>query len=233
MEEIIEEAESEEDNNTKEGSKCPYCSTKYTANPRKCEHLLCEVFYAESNNDFIAAPNCSIVANLFGIEVPRVIAMRFIRLLREKRPPDIGHTNGALTTIKYSTETIEEFFEWTYFIVDHPDIYMTAFEDFVRRTYCDPVIPRYRVPFSQLQFTNGVVVLNSDHDHTPETHLGWIMLAGLPDSLPVFLYPVEMNDRVMYISRSDNFMKKIETWSSYPDTCVVNHLATLPTYLVN
>lgn len=230
MEEITAEAEPEEDN-TKDGSRCPYCSVKYAElNPKKCAHLLCEVYYAESNNEFIAAPNSSIVANLFGIEVPRVIAMRFIRLLREKRPPDIGHSNGALATIKYSTETIEEFFEWTYFLVDHPDIYMTAFLDFVRRTYCDPGTPTYRIPFSQLQFANDVVVFNSD---TPENHLSWIMISGLPDSLPVFLYPMKMDDRVLYVGRTDDLGKRIETWSSTPDTCVVNHLATLPTYLVN
>lgn len=171
---------------------------------------------------------------MFGIEVPRVIAMRFIRLLREKRPPDIGHaTSGALTTIKYSRETREEYLEWTYFIVDHPDIYMAAFEDFVLNTYRDSIQPCSRVPFSQLQFRNGVVVLNADSVHASDDHLGWIMIAGLPDHLPVFLYPVETNESVIYIGRSDNLYNRIETWPSLPDTCVVNHLATLPTYLVN
>jgi len=232
MEEILgEEAEEE---STKDGNKCPHCSARYSANPRKCEHLLCEVFYVESNNEFVAAPNCSIVANLFGIEVPRVIAMRFIRLMREKRPPDIGHaTSGVLTTIKYSTETREEFLEWTYFIVEHPHIYMVAFEDFVLNTYCEPQQPRNRIAFSQLQFRNGVVVLNGDSIVVNDNHLGWIMLAGLPDTLPVFLYPVETNESVIYVGRSETIYSRIETWPALPDSCVVNHLATLPTYLVN
>jgi len=232
MEEIIGEADSEEEST--EGNKCPYCSTRYTLNPRKCEHLLCELFYAESNNDFVAATNCPIVATLFGIEVPRVVAMRFIRFVREQRPPDIAdEQRAAVTTFKYISDTPESFLEWTYFLVPHPQQYMKVFESFVSKTYSDRAIPCTLAPFSQLRFNNDVMVF--DAPTTPDTRdkMGWIMLTGLPDNLPIFLCPVEANGLVIHVNRSDNVHKRMDSWDITPEECVVTQLATLPTYLVN
>jgi len=233
MEEIIGEADSEEEST--EGSKCPYCSARYTLNPRKCEHLLCELFYAESNNDFVAVTNCPIVATLFGIEVPRVVAMRFIRFVREQRPPDIeDEQRSAVTTIKYISDTQESFLEWTYFLVPHPQQYMKVFESFVSKTYIDRDLPCTLAPFSCLQFNNDVMVFD-DANTTPVTRdkMGWIMLTGLPDNLPIFLCPVEVNSLVIYVNNSDNVRRRMDTWDVIPEECVVNQLATLPTYLVN
>jgi len=235
--EVIIGQEVQEEESTEGSSKCPYCSALYGLNPRKCEHLLCEMFYAESNNELVAAPNCPLAATLFGIEVPLVVAKRFIRFVREKRPPDIGDERGPkVTTIKVSSETRDNFYEWTYFIVPHPRECITYLEAFVSKTYCDKDIPRALVPLSRLRFTNNTVVLDADA-YTPSTttpdQMRWIMLSGLPDNLPVFLFPVELDGYFMYINRSDDLQKRMASWSVPADTCAVNQLVALPSYIVN
>jgi len=232
MEEITTEVESNEEETT--GSKCPHCSEIYTT-PKKCEHLLCEVYYAESNNELIAAPNSPIVATLFGIEVPKTVAMRFMRFLRERSPPSglPGVEPQRISTIKYSIESGDCFREWTYFLAQRPWDFCKLFESFVHKTYCDTSLPRSLVPFSQLRIDTSVMILEVDPPSSPNIPLRWIMLSNLPDDLPAFLFPVQNNDRIMYINHGDSMQKRMGDWSSIPETCTANQLVTLPTFLVN
>jgi len=230
MEEIAGEAEEEQT----EGNKCPYCSTVYTTHHlEKCEHLLCELFYAESNNELMASPNCPIVATLFGIEVPRVVAMRFLRSLRERRADRSEIDPGdPITTIKCSLETGDSFLEWTYFLARHPQKYVKSFEAFVCKTYCDTALPPTLVPFSQLYFYNNVIALNIDSLSSPLSER-WVVLTGLPDTLPIFLFPVDTKGGFVHINSSGSVQRRIEEWGVSPDVCAVNTLVTLPTYLIN
>jgi len=191
MEEITAEVESEEETT---GSKCPHCSEIYTT-PKNCAHLLCEVFYAESNCDLIAAPNSPIVAKLFGIEVPKTVAMRFMRFLRERCShsgfPEVKPQR--ITTIKYSIESGTHFREWTYFLTSAPWDFCKLLELFVHKTYCDTSIPRILVPISQLRVDTKVMVLEMGEHSSSSLNfpLRWIMLTNLPDDLPAFLFPVQ------------------------------------------
>jgi len=230
MEEIAGDIDAEEEST--EGSKCPYCRTVYTSrHPKNCEHILCELFYAESNNELMASPNCPIVATLFGIEVPRVVAMRFLRSLRERHRSELD-PGDPITTIKCSSETADSFMEWTYFLARHPQKYVRLFEAFVCKTYCDNALPRTVVPFSQLRVCNNIVSLSLEFSLSTLSER-WVVLTGLPDSLPIFLFPVETEEGVAHINSSGSVLRRISEWRVQPDTCVVNPLVTLPSYLLN
>lgn len=82
-------------------SNCPFCGTLYKQqHPKRCEHLICETEFVESNDELVSIPDHPIVASLFGMEVPRVIAGRFMHFLRTRSsapspppPPDTTTTN--------------------------------------------------------------------------------------------------------------------------------------------
>jgi len=190
------EIETEEEST--EGSiQCPHCYTRYyphnnnnnnnDINNNKCDHLLCEVFYAESNNVFLPSPNCPIVATLFGEDVPRVVAMRFLRYMREGRVVlDVGEdeegdnnnkdnkdNNGdkymtLISTLKFCIDKGDYFMEWTYFFTLRPHRYITTLESFVKKIYCDRDIQGLTIPFSRLQSNynnNNIMVLNIDNNN--------------------------------------------------------------------
>lgn len=231
------------------GSRCPHCRTLYASpTPQKCEHLLCEMYYAESNNDLVEASNSSITAIVCGIEIPRAIAMRFLRFARETstQGDSVTETNKRIATIKYSIENGDSFREWTYFLTSRPRAYATLLESFVSKMYCDNLLPRRMVPFSCLRVEGDIVMLASDtltsapnnngttyssNNNTPR----WLMLSSLPDNLPVFLFPMETNigGKYAYFGRSEELLRRTETWAVLPSSCTVSHLAILPSYLIS
>lgn len=85
-------------------SSCPFCGTLYKQqHPKRCEHLICETEFVESNDELVSIPDHPIVASLFGMEVPRVIAGRFMHFLRTRSsapspPPPPSPPSSHTTT---------------------------------------------------------------------------------------------------------------------------------------
>jgi len=78
-------------------SRCPYCGYIYAQHPAAgCAHLLCVVDSVQSNNALVVADDHPLVATLFGLEVPRVVAGRFMHFLRSQPQPQPQLHNGAV-----------------------------------------------------------------------------------------------------------------------------------------
>jgi len=226
---------------------CPYCSTNYARHPvSPCAHLLCETYYAESNEEFVVAPNSSITANVCGVDVPRVVAMRFMRHLRET-PSQCSSVTDQLCTIKYSVEHGHSFQEWTYFLTHTPARKAALLEGFARKVYKDSSIPSSVLKFSDIYMHGGVAAVSAESLHrdlsgfTPHSSLSeapmqWLMMTGLPDRMPLFLFPflqAQEGDKPIYAVRSEPVLARIQEWTAVPETCTVHHVVTLPSYLIS
>lgn len=136
---------------------CTFCGHNYKRYPLEgCEHLLCKVESLESNNELVEAPDHPVVATLFGMEVPRVVAGRYMSYLRNLTRTGVDtyvHTSDkgvttvdlraekrartGLFVVKYSCETASSFCERTFYLSSHPATSMLRFPAFVRKHYCD------------------------------------------------------------------------------------------------
>jgi len=245
MEEIAGEADSEE----KTGSRCPYCSWLYGPNSSKCGHLLCKYLYIEAQDTLITVNNCPVVVDLFGISTPRAIATRFMNFLRmqdnEKytvtsqgtRTIDLLHTPNRIATLKNSFEQDDCFHEWTYYFSPSPHQDSMLFESFVKNTYHDQSIPSFSISFSSLHILHNAIMLALSCDSMGIQPARWLMLAGLPDHLPLFLFPFQVNHSgIMYINKNQghDMLHRMECWhSSPPSMLTIYVLHVLPPLVLN
>jgi len=241
----VGEADSEED--CKSGS-CPYCAHVYRPSAsNKCEHLLCQFLYIESKDDLITVHNCPVVVDVFGTSTPRVIATRYMCFLRMQDNEkdtitsqgthfiDLLHVPQRITTIKSSSDQGESFHEWTYYLSPSPCQDSILFESFVRNTYHDRSIPSFFVPFSQLRILSNAMVLAMESDRMAIKPARWLMLCGLPDTLPIFLFPFQMNHSVVYMNKNQGnaMLRRMESWHSPPDMLTAYVLDVLPPLVLN
>jgi hypothetical protein len=245
MEEIAAaESDSEEDNNRYSTSscRCPFCGTSYRSHQR-CDHLLGEELYVESNSAFDVAPNCPAVVKLFGEDVPRVVALRFFRFLRDQyNPPsyrgtivDLLNTTHSVAAIKRSMETPSYFREWTWYLSRQPEQDMLLFEQFVDQAYRDVEFNSVPVLFSQMHIDDHIILLGSQEAllNGTEAPARWMALTGFPDHLPLFLFPVESRSGLVYAGTSENLLQRMKCWESSPSAMSMFPLKSLPSIAVN
>lgn len=147
---------------------CSFCGHNYKVHPHEgCGHLLCKVESFESNFELVEAPDHPVTAMLFGMEVPLVVATRFMNHLRQqsRRPaasgsspshsPSYVHTNergvvtvdllaekrarAGLVVIKSTHKSPSSFCERTFYLSAHPTEAAPMFSTFVKKQYCGVV----------------------------------------------------------------------------------------------
>jgi hypothetical protein len=139
---------------------CTFCGHNYRRYPSEgCEHLLCKVESLESNFELVEAPDHPVTATLFGMEVPRVVATRFMSYLRRQARTVGGeeasyvHTNDSgvctvdllaekrsrsgIVVIKSSIKTSSSFCERTFYLSSQPMDAVGLFSAFVNKHYCE------------------------------------------------------------------------------------------------
>jgi len=235
--------------------KCPYCGTLYQQPPKyRCDHLIYETEFVESNDEMVTIPDHPIVASLFGMEVPRVVAGRFMHFLRSRPSTTNGQSPShpcvltldllsatPLLTIKYSQEYPDCFREWTYYLTANPRSAMREFVSFVKKHYCSSSSssgggggagsgsnnPPVLVPFSRINVGPEVMTLSVDDLVPDRCRIGnWVMLTGLPDDLPLFFFATTTNQgNTAFLNHSTNTLSRMEQWNT--STASLPHNLTL------
>jgi hypothetical protein len=236
---------------------CPFCGYNYTYNSTGCEHLLCTIEFVESNYELVEAPDHPVVASLCGLDVPRVVASRFMNYLRDQtrrtgewswdnaqgvRITDLlseRRSRSGVVSIKCSREEEASFREWTYYLTASPAESMRQFAPFVKKQYCPSVTggeEDIMVPFSRVNLLPSIVTLNVADMVSDANEAGhWVMLTGLPDDLPLFFFSVNTppDDTTMLINHSGTLVDRMRCWSSIPSYVSLLSLSRLPTILIN
>lgn len=227
----------------------------------------------------MTVPDHPLVSSLFGMEVPRVVAGRFMHFLRSKTARCTTSTNAprgacihmldllrsnhstststcastatdtpnALVTIKYSQEDSDCFREWTYYLVTNPSSTMREFVGFVKKNYCKGSVdaPSASVPFTRIQIGcqssggGGAMTLDLDDLMPEKLQAGnWVMLTGLPDTLPLFFFAATTNQgTTVFLNHNANFITRMQQWtsspSSIPSTVNLYSLSHLPAVVLN
>jgi hypothetical protein len=248
----VETDESEPDSNQ---HLCPFCGYNYAHNPASCVHLLCTVEYVESNNELVVAPDHPIVASLYGLDVPRVVAGRFTQYLRNQerrvgafcwdsaqgvRTTDLLGERGShsgVVSIKFEREDpdLSSFREWTYYLTAAPADSIKQFVSFVKKHYCPSTTSDVVVPFSQVHIVGDMVTLDAADVVTNEAG-HWVMLTGMPDDLPLFFFSVTTPtpaQSIMLINHSTNIVNRMKHWPSLPSCVSVTPLKPLPDVVLN
>jgi len=252
--------EAEPDNSTDSDNQhlCPFCGYNYVHNSSGCEHLLCTVEFVESNNELVEAPDHPIVASLYGLDVPRVVAGRFMNYLRSQTRRTGVHSwdnaqgiritdllsekraGGGVVSIKYSHEGPSCFREWTYYLTAAPAESMKQFGSFVKKQCCPSASEddELVVPFSRIKLlSGGIITLEvSDLESNANEPGQWVMLTGMPDDLPLFFFSVTAptpDKPTMLINHSTNMVNRIRSWPSPPLYVSLISLTRLPSVLLN
>eukprot|EP00026_Physarum_polycephalum_P010876 Phypoly_transcript_11061.p1 GENE.Phypoly_transcript_11061~~Phypoly_transcript_11061.p1 ORF type:complete len:261 (+),score=12.30 Phypoly_transcript_11061:215-997(+) len=236
---------------------CPYCGYNYAYNSSGCDHLLCTVEFVESNNELVEALDHPIVASLYGLDVPRVVAGRFMNYLRSQTRLNGAHSwdnaqgvritdllsekraRGGVVSIKCSREEHSCFREWTYYLTITPADSMKQFGSFVRKQYCPSVSENeFVVPFSRVRLLPGIITLDVADLTVDAYEPGqWVMLTGMPDNLPLFFFSVTAltpdNPTMMMINHGENIINRMRNWSSPPSYVSLIPLTHLPSVLLN
>jgi len=236
--------------------KCPYCNEPVWYNqpsPKRCEHLLCEVEYIESNNELVSIADHPIVASLFGVEVPRVIALRFMNYLRCRSIPNTAsgvrtlnllnpsHTPRPapnvipLSVIKYSMEDESNFTERTYYLSSHVQAAKRQLVPFVRNHYgAEGDGEGVEIPFSRISIGTNVMTLHVE-DLVDKCQAGnWVMITGFPDDMPTFFFAVSApNSSPVFINHSASLAHRMQTWHAPPTNVTLSSLSRLPTVALN
>jgi hypothetical protein len=223
--------------------------------------LICEVEYVESNGDdeLVSMPYHPIVASLFGMEVPRVVATRFMHFLRNRSLSPSSHattttmphhgtfiptldllttsTTPPIATIKHSLEFPDCFCEWTYYLIANPATAVRDFIPFVRKNFCGGgSAPPVWIPFSRIEVCPEAMTL-SVNDLVPERcRIGdWVMLTGLPDNLPLFFFATTTNQgTTMFLNHNTNLLSRMAQWTApLPAAVALYSFDRLPAVVLN
>lgn len=190
--------------------KCPFCGVMYIQHSvKRCDHLACEVEYVESkHNDFVSMPGHPIVATLFGVDVPRVIAGRYLHFLRSiaattdtqgiktldlLQSSPISFTASSMAVIRNSYDEVDYFCEWTCYFIMHIAAAQCLFVPFVKKYYCmdQPVT----IPFASICLGSEVITLHVEGLLSLDKckNGNWVMITGLPDEVPIFFYATALS----------------------------------------
>lgn len=234
---------------------CPFCGFNYVHNPIGCEHLLCTMEYVESNFELVEAHDHPVVASLYGVDVPKVVAGRFMHYLRSQtrtpgactwsnsqgvRTTDLlteKRLGGGVVSLKYGCEDEASFREWTYYLTASPADSMKQFAAFVKKQYCTAG-SELEVPFSRVQLLSGIATLEvADLDLDAAQSAGhWVMLTGLPDELPLFFFSVVVptpDKPILLINHGSSLASRLSLWPSPPSAVSLLPLTRLPSVLLN
>lgn len=238
-------------------SSCPFCGALYKRqHPKRCEHLICEVEYVESNHDddeLVSIPDHPIVASLFGMEVPRVVATRFMHFLRNQSLSsshattttphstfiptlDLLTTSSPMATIKHSLELSDCFREWTYYLIANPAVAVREFIAFVKKNFCGGGVPPTSIPFSRIEVCPDAMTLSVDDLEPERCRIGnWVMLTGLPDNLPLFFFATTSNQgTTVFLNHNTNLLNRVAQWTTpLPTTVALYSLNRLPAVVLN
>lgn len=235
---------------------CPFCGYNYAHNPVGCEHLLCTMEYVESNFAFVEAADHPVVASLYGVDVPKVVAGRFMNYLRSQtrtpgactwsnsqgvRTTDLlteRRIGGGVVSLKYGCEEEASFHEWTYYLTASPADSIKQFASFVKKQYCAGNEDEVVVPFSRMQLLSGIATLEvADLELDAANEAGhWVMLTGLPDDLPLFFFSVVVptpDKPTLLINHGASVAGRMALWHSSPSSVSLVPLSRLPSVLLN
>lgn len=253
----IDTEESEQDTTDSDSIKysCQYCGHNYKQyHDGICEHLICKIESVESNNELIEAADHPVVATLFGMEVPRVVAGRFMHHIRNQLRnaqvhtntrgvrtmdlmPNRGSTrNGGLTVLRYSCKSEGRFTERTFYVAPRPSEFVGSFISFVKKQYyCDH--QEIVVPYSCIKICAEIMALDAV-DLSPELYqMGtWVMVEGLPDGLPLFFFGVATpipEQPVMLINYGTSLTTRMTNWNIEPTCVSLFQLSRLPSVAIN
>jgi len=242
--------------------KCPFCYNEPAwynqPSPKRCEHLLCEVEYVESNNEMVSIPDHPIVASLFGVEVPRVIALRFMNHLRSRSTPRAENgvrtisnpsrtplhpatpSSIPLAVIKHSVEDESTFTERTYYLSSQVQAAKRLFAPFVRKHYEVERTGEEEgegIPFSRISIGADVMTLQvEDLVGTERCRAGnWVMITGFPDDMPTFFFSVSTHNSSspVFLNHSASLVHRMQTWHALPSNVTLYSLSRLPTVALN
>jgi len=255
-EQLETESEDTSDSDSSDNNRysCPFCGTVYKQHPKRCEHLLYEVQYVESNDPLISIPDHPIVASLFGVQMPRVVAGRFMHYLRSKLPngshspssiqtldllnkninvPNVVGTQEVVRCIKYNREYPDCFREWTYYLHARPIAAMQDFVGFVKKHYVSD--PPTEISFSRIQVFSEVMTLCATELMPDRVRAGtWVMLTGLPDNLPLFLFATTTSQGTTLLNHSANWLERMEKWNGpLPYNVALHAISRLPAIALN
>jgi len=255
----LEAADESEPDNTDSDNQllCPFCGYNYAHNLASCEHLLCKMEFVESNNELVLAPDHPIVASICGLDVPRVVAGRFMHYLRNQtrragacswdnegvRTTDLiaeKRLQGGVVSFKYTRQDHASFREWTYYLTAAPMESMRQFIPFVKKQYCPSAVTNEEevvVPFTRVHLLSGIVTLEVADLVSEANEAGnWVMLTGFPDNLPLFFFSVTaptQDKPIMLINHSANVTNRMRCWPSTPNVVSLIPLTRLPAVLLN